>query len=83
MISIGAGHAVMEKLCGYLNMSEPMTQHNYDKPSTTIKNAAEVVTDGSVKDAAEEVKCGIYVADVGVSLDGSWQRRGFSSIPCR
>ena len=55
------------------------THSNYDKLSNIIKNATKHVAEESMKSAAE-LKDREVAADIGVSVDGSWQKRGFSSL---
>ena len=57
-----------------------MTHNNYNKLSNKIKNATKHVAEESMKSAAAELKNEEVVADIGVSVDGSWQKRGFSSL---
>ena len=69
-----------ELLGGGTNMPKPMTHNNYDKLSNIIKDATKHVAEESMKSAADELKDREVVADIGVSVDGSWQKRGFSSL---
>ena len=80
MRGIGAGHSALVKLCGYLNMPEPMTQNNFDKLLKTIGNCTKVVAERSMVEAAKEIKGEVDVIDTAVSVDGTWQRRGFTSL---
>ena len=45
MRAIGGGYSALEKLCGYLNMPEPMTENNFDKLSNTIKTATQEISE--------------------------------------
>ena len=74
--SCGLGHTGLEKLCCML-MPAPMIVTNYNKISNTLRDAAKTVAVKSMKDAvvdAKKYKEGI--ADIGVSVDGTWQERG-------
>jgi len=62
-----------------MNMPEPMTRNNYDKLSKLCGNACEIVAEKSMTAAAEEIKS-LVGTEIGVSNDGSWQRRGYSSL---
>jgi hypothetical protein len=84
MRNIGVGHQGLVKFCGAMNMLAPMNANSYTDHVTAIHGAAELVAKASMKSAAEETKQfyepeedGVY--DVGISADGSWRRRGYSS----
>ena len=80
---IGSGHEHLKKLCCYLDMPELLTSDNYDSISKTIQASAKVVAEKSMSDAAEELKNlngDGKNTDVGVSVDGTWQRKGFTSM---
>ena len=79
--STGVGHTGLEKFCGMMNMPPPMTVGNYNKISDNLKDAAKEVAIKSMKDAAIEAKK--YqegIGDIGVSVDGTWQKRGYTSL---
>ena len=63
-----------------------MTRCNYDKLSNLLRDAVKSVAETSMKNAAQTIRANINVndddiqVDTGVSVDGSWQRRGFSSL---
>ena len=62
-----------------------MTANNFHKITKTLKNATQKVVENTMKDAAKEIRYKENVpedgvVDAGVSCDGSWQRRGFSSL---
>ena len=81
MRAIGQGFAGLEKFTSLMNMPKPMTQRNYDKIVKTISRYTKEVAEETMAEAVEEVKEGsIGVVDIGVSVDGSWQRRGYSSL---
>lgn len=77
--AIGVGHKQLQKLCGYLDMPEPMSNDKYDNISNHIKDAARVVAERSMSDAANEIRGDNETADASVSVDGTWQRKGFTS----
>ena len=77
--SIGVGHAPLTKFCGFLNMLPPMTKHAYDGLSYSIKVASNQVVEKSVSDAATRLRGTKKISDGGVSVDGTWQKKGFSS----
>ena len=77
--SIGVGHAPLFKLCGFLNMPLPTTKNGYDDLSYSIKVPSKQVAEKSMSDAAARL-CGTeQAAYLRVSVDGTWQRKGFSS----
>ena len=85
MRSIGCGASGAERFCGLMNMppipgSSPYAAHN-----KALLKAAKEVCEESMGEAAKEIhtlqgKAENDVADCGVSCDGTWQRRGFSSL---
>ena len=79
MRSIGVGHASLGKMCCHLNMPEPMNSKNYDKLSNTLRDAVKVVAERSVVDVFEELRGENETADASVSVDGTWQRKRFTS----
>ena len=85
MRTIGADHASLEKFCGFLNMPKPMTAKNFINISNNLRDAAKVVAQRSMMTAVNElrIKSNLNESDIidtGVSVDGTWQRRGFSSL---
>ena len=79
--SIGVGHTPLTKLCGILNMPPPMTQNAYNGLSYSIKVAFKQVAEKSMSDVAASslLFAGTEQTANGVSVDGKWQRKGFSS----
>ena len=71
--TVGQGYAGLEKFCGMLNLPEPMTNNNFDLISNIFSVAAKEVAEKRMLDAANELRHG-------VSVDGTWQRRGFVSL---
>ena len=80
MRKCGVGHTGLQKFCGVMNMPPPVAQKSYDKLSQKLGVAVEKVAKTSMIEAAVEVKEKGGLTDVGVSFDGSWQRRGHSSL---
>ena len=77
--SIGIGFSLLSKLCGFLNMPPPMTQTSCNNMSNIIKAASKSVAEKSISDPAACLRKGEKTADIGVSVDGTWQQKGFSS----
>ena len=85
MRTIGADHASLEKFCGFLNMPKPMKAKNFMNISNNLRDAAKVVAQRSMTTAVNELRIKenlneTDIIDTGVSVDGTWQRRGFSSL---
>ena len=78
--AIEVGYQPMKKLCCYLNMPPPMSSSNYDKISNSLKDAAKHVAEKSMDEAGKDLlRLGDESVDTGVFVDGTWQRKGFSS----
>ena len=78
MRKCGVGHTGLQKFCGVMNMPPPVAQKSYDKLSQKLGVAVEKVAKTSMIEASVEVKEKGGLTDVGVSFDGSWQRRGIA-----
>ena len=87
--SVGVGFNGLEKVCGILNLPKPMTRNNYDNISNVLKDSAKCVAEKSMQNAVNELTTFQRISyttadgpviDIGVSVDGSWQRRGYSSL---
>ena len=76
--SSGVGHTPATKFSGLLNMPPSMTKNAYDGLSYLIKVASKQVVEKGMSDAAARLRGSEKTADVGVSVDCTWQR-GFSS----
>ena len=81
---LGHGHSGIDKFTSLMNMPKPMTQNNYDKIAAKILNVTKAVAEETISDAAKDIrenKTSDYnFVDTGVSCDGTWQKRGFSSL---
>uniref|UniRef100_A0A1B6K2H0 Mutator-like transposase domain-containing protein n=1 Tax=Homalodisca liturata TaxID=320908 RepID=A0A1B6K2H0_9HEMI len=81
--SIGKGMAAGKMLCGVMNLPQPPTKpFRYNK---FLKDKAKQVMDESMKTAVDEAveenkTLGKNERDLKVGIDGTWQRRGFSSL---
>ena len=77
----GLGHKGLEKMCCIMNMPKPMTITNFDKISNKVRDAAKDIAEVSMNaSAAELCKGSPETTDIGVTVDGTWQRRGYSSM---
>ena len=85
MGACGQGHAGLETFTSLMNLPKPMTINNYDKIVSIIATKVKEVAEETMQEACEEIHKNLSadlntVADTSVSCDGSWQRRGFSSL---
>ena len=82
--NIGVGHQGLDKFCSVMNMLPPMQENSFQDHLKAVKNAAQTAAEKSMSKAADEVKA-FYepeqddVYNIGISGDGTWRRRGFSS----
>ena len=85
MRNIGIGHQGLVKFCNIMNMLPPMNVNSYTDHIQAIHAAAKHVANDSMERAAQGVK-EFYdseddgICDVGISADGTWRRRGYSSL---
>lgn len=74
----------MKKFCAFMDMPAPIFHSFYDSIVDTITIAAKAVSDLSMKKAAKEEKEKSIekgqTEEITVSGDGSWRKRGFSSL---
>ena len=86
MRACGQGYAGLETFTAFMNMPKPMTANNYDKIVSQVTECVKSVAEQTIADAAEEIRNGQNpdssetVIDTAISCDGSWQRRGYSSL---
>ena len=76
----GKGHAGLKQFLTPMNLPPPLTSANYNKIARKLHKAVKEVAVQSMQGAAEEVCGNNDITDVGVSLDGTWQKRGFTSL---
>ena len=77
--SIGVSDTPLTKLCGFLNMPLPMTKNAYDGLSYSIKVSSKQAREKIMSDVAVKLRGTKETADIGVSVNGTWKRKGFSS----
>ena len=77
---VGAGHEHPKKLCCYLNMPESMLPNNYQNILLKLKESAKRVADKSMLMASSKLRGAADSLNVGVSVDGIWQLKGFTSL---
>lgn len=81
---LGVGLNGIIKFCAFMELPRPIFQSFYDRLVDMISIATAIIRDASMKKAAEEEKKkseknGLF-AGITVSGDGSWRKRGFSSL---
>lgn len=86
MREIGRGHASLEKFCGYMNIPPPMRKNAFLENQKKISAGYKTIAEKYMNDAANELRNVSdsvdlnNVEDATVSCDGTWQRRGYSSL---
>lgn len=80
MRQLGKGYSGAVTLAKVMNMPPPPWHSAYQKISAKLCKAAENVASKSMMNAATEVRCVVRSTECGVSGDGTWQRRGHSSL---
>lgn len=88
--SLGKGRSAMEQFSGILNMNT-LSRYSYNEHVKAIHSAGNSAIESSLEKIREEVKkenrklsedehSGGDVVDIGVSFDGSWMKRGHTSL---
>lgn len=85
MRSIGCGRAGAKRFCGLMNMPSPPQACPYSAHNKALLRSAKAVCEKTMQDAAKEIHDlkeipPNEIVDCAVSCDGTWQRRGFSSL---
>lgn len=83
--NIGVGHQGLVKFTAVMNMPPPMNENSYRDSIDAVRKATQNVCQQSMRSAVENVKTfyepnedGVF--DIGISGDGTWRRRGYSSM---
>ena len=86
MRSLGIGYTGMEKFNVLMNIPPPMTKNNCELIANKLSSVAIEVAEGTMNEAVQDLRnknlekdTDYIILDTGVSCDGTWQRRGFSS----
>ncbi len=77
---VGIGHQGLVKLCGVLNVPPPIDDDHFSRTITHILPVFELHKLNSMKNAIEEACTQSNERKLTVSGDGTWQKRGFSSL---
>ena len=83
--AIGCGHAGLQKFCGLMNLPPPVQLSAFQRHQRALCKAAKSVACTSMNKAAEEVRVANTRRDrpvnvTAVTFDGTWMKRGFSSL---
>ena len=70
----------LERFCGVMNLPPPVQKPSYKRLSNRLRDSGKIIADRSMAEAATNVVQVTGSTDIGVSVDGSWQRRGFPSL---
>ncbi|CAF3973573.1 unnamed protein product [Rotaria sordida] len=76
----GISHQGLVKLCGVLNVPPPIGDDHFSRTITHILPVFESHKLNSMKNAIEEACSESNKRELTVSGDGTWQKRGFSSL---
>ena len=79
---IGKGHTATETFFGYMNCVPPMAYPTYREKNKDIALCYSNVVTDSMLQAVREIKGDDEepICDIAVSWDGTWQKRGYSSL---
>lgn len=82
MRSLGEGYTSAKRFCGLMNMPPPVSSTAYRASNIALSQAAKKVASTTMENAANEVTKdpAKAVNQCAVSCDGTWQRRGHSSL---
>ena len=72
----------METLFGYMNCIPPMAYPTYTEMNKDIALCYSNVAKDSMLQAVHEIKDDNDISDIAVSCDGTWKKRGYSSLNC-
>ena len=92
--SLSFGREGLAKFCGIMDLPPPVLMDSYNKLSKKLGEEYQKIAESSMKDAAirlidltmvenpeniDVLQDGIVLANVAVSIDGTWQKRGHAS----
>ncbi|XP_062518896.1 uncharacterized protein LOC134194016 [Corticium candelabrum] len=85
MRMIGCGLEPLQRFCGYMNMPGSMGEHPFQNHVTALRNAAKEEAVESMKKAVDDIRHFHEenvdgTISIGVSGDGTWRKRGYSSF---
>ena len=83
--AIGRGHAGLRKFCGLMNLPPPVCKSAFQRHQKALHAAAKSVAETSMQQASSEVRM-LNVSKerdehmATVTFDGTWMKRGFTSL---
>lgn len=77
---IGNGHGDMTRFCAVMNMPPPTDEKSLKSHIEVLQDTYVAEAESSMSKAAEDVCKRTSSDECGVSVDGTWQRRGYSSL---
>ena len=85
MRSVGCGSTAAKRFCGIMNMPPPPRSSPYSNHNKALLKVVQEVAQETMTNAGREIKqikpsSDNGLTQCGVSCDGTWQRRGFSSL---
>ena len=83
MRSCGQGFVGLQRFTALMNLPKPVTKNNYDKIIKRIHKATKDVAEQTMEEACQEIRGDAgpeEIINTPVSGDGTWQRRGHSSL---
>ena len=82
MRAIGQGQSSARRFCALTNLPHPPNPKSYGDCNKALANAAKTVALSTMKEAGMELHNDVNdeVKPCSVSCDGTWQRRGYSSL---
>jgi len=85
MRQCGVGYNGLQNWTTYMNMPSSICKTSYNKINVLLRDAAKTVAKNTMQKAAKDIHekhrgATGGVVDIGVSVDASWQRRGYASL---
>ena len=80
---IGGGYQSLRKFLCLMNHPPPMTEKNYRKTTKVFCDKIKGVAETLTQEASVELHGTTppdQIVDVGITIDGTWQKRGFTSM---
>ena len=77
---IGRGHSGLQKFCAIMDLPKPVNKTNFQKHQQAAIEAAHTVGEKSRNYAAQQLLAENPEGQIAVTFDGTWQRRGYSSL---
>ena len=77
----GRAREALTKICGVLDVPPPVSSHSFLQHSDHLHEAAKQIAHDSMRVAAAQlVDDGNAPVDIAVTTDGTWMKRGFTSL---